>query len=52
MLTFQGLFVVGEGGVEAGGREEEGCSFISFCPAYVLASAASIPHLMMVFKGR
>ncbi len=52
ILTFQGLFVVGGGGVEAGGREGEGCSFISFCPAYALASAASTPHLLIVFKGR
>ena len=42
MLTFQGQVVVGGGGVEAGGREGEGCSFISFCPAYVLVFASSV----------
>ena len=47
-----GPFVVGGGGVEAGGREGDGCFFTSFCPAYALASAASTPHLLMVFKGR
>jgi hypothetical protein len=47
-----GPFVVGGGGVEAGDREGEGCSFISFCPAYARASAASTLHLLIVFKGR
>ncbi len=48
-VDLSGSFVVGGGGVEAGGREIEGCSFISFSPAYVLASAASTPPLLMVF---
>ena len=46
-VDLSGPFLVGRGGVEAGGREGEGCSFISFCPAYVLVSAASTPHLLM-----
>ncbi len=42
-VDLSGPFVVGGGGVEAGGREGEGCSFISFCPSYTLASAARTP---------
>ena len=46
-VELSGPFVVGGGGVEAGGREGEGCSFISFCPAYALASAACSPLLIV-----
>ncbi len=52
MLTFQGQVVVGGGGVEARGREGEGSSFVSVCPEYALASAASTPPLLMAFKGK
>jgi hypothetical protein len=45
--TFQGLlWLVGEASRQ-GGREGEGSSFISFCPAYALASAACTPNLMI-----
>jgi hypothetical protein len=47
-VDLSGPFVVGGGGVEAGGREGEGCSFVLPC----ICPGACTPHLLMVFKGR